>query len=175
MKIKQLFFSIKPAFLMTRFRNRFRASLIQRRWESNLLVRMSGNSSRIVIGSNDNFRRGLQLRAVNNGVIEIGSNCFINTNVTITSLQKISIGNDVKIANNVVIVDHDHNYSDDLKGYNTKEVTIGDKVWIGANCAILKGSHIGKHAVVAAGSIVTGDVPENAVVAGVPAKVVKKV
>ena len=71
-----------------------------------------------------------------------------------------------------------HNFADttkriDEQGISTKPVVIGDDVWIGANAVILPGVTIGRHCVVAAGAVVTKDVPDNTVVAGVPAKVIK--
>jgi len=73
----------------------------------------------------------------------------------------------------------DHNYEDlnlriDEQGVRTKEIKIDDDVWIGANAVITAGVHIGRHAVVAAGAVVTKDVPEYCVVAGVPAKIIKR-
>ena len=56
----------------------------------------------------------------------------------------------------------------------TKQVIIGNNVWVGANCTILKGVSIGNGAIIAAGAVVTGDVPEYTIVAGVPARVIKK-
>ena len=72
-----------------------------------------------------------------------------------------------------------HNFEDatqriDEQGVGTKPVVIGDDVWIGANAVILPGVTIGRHCVVAAGAVVTKDVPDNSVVAGVPAKILKQ-
>jgi acetyltransferase-like isoleucine patch superfamily enzyme len=71
-----------------------------------------------------------------------------------------------------------HNFKDtakriDEQGISTNPVVIGDDVWIGANAVILPGVTIGRHCVVAAGAVVTKDVPDNTVVGGVPAKVLK--
>ena len=93
------------------------------------------------------------------GICNIGNNCFFNRNVSITCLKNIQIGNNVTVANNVVMVDHDHDYRNGLGKYVTKAITIGDNVWIGANVTILKGSCIGNNAVIAAGSVVFRDVP----------------
>lgn len=121
------------------------------------------DKGRISIGNKATFRGNDYLRCLNNGVLSIGENCFFNINVSITSMNSISIGNNCKIANNVVIVDHDHDYNNDLVGYTTESISIGDNVWIGANCVILKGVTIGKNSVVAAGSIVNMDIPESTV------------
>ena len=73
-----------------------------------------------------------------------------------------------------------HNFAEkdlriDEQGVSTNPVTIGDDIWIGANAVILPGVHIGSHCVVAAGAVVTKDVPPHSLVAGVPAKVIKQI
>ncbi|NBK92834.1 acyltransferase [bacterium 1XD21-13] len=88
----------------------------------------------------------------------IGDKCFFNTHVSITCLERITIGDRCQIANNVVIVDQDHNYRAGWGSYWTAPVTIGNDVWIGANAVILKGSTIGDGAVIAAGAVVKGHV-----------------
>ena len=92
----------------------------------------------------------------NGGQIEIGKNVFINRNSTIVSHEKILLNDGVTIGPNTVIYDHDH---DGKGGYNTKSITIGKNVWIGANCTILKGVNIGDNSIIAAGSIITKDIP----------------
>lgn len=108
------------------------------------------------------------------GNLKIGDHVFLNQNVSITCLNQIDIGDRVLIANNVVIVDHDHDYLNGV-GYNTSPVRIGNDVWIGANTIILKGVHIGDGSVIAAGSVVTKDVNTDTLVAGTPAREVKKI
>ena len=125
---------------------------------------------RIKIGKSFETKRMAYLSA-QEGQLSIGDSVFLNQNVSITCLLSISIGNEVLIANNVVIVDHNHNLV--TGSYDVAPVKIGNKVWIGANSVILKGVTIGNNSIVAAGSVVRSNVPENSVVAGVPAKVVK--
>jgi len=100
------------------------------------------------------------------GTIEIGRNVYINRNCNIVSHQKISIGSQTTIGPNVAIYDHDHNYkrkdSEDSL-INSAEISIGERVWIGSNCSILKGVSIGNDSVIAAGSIVTHDIPSDSV------------
>lgn len=92
---------------------------------------------------------------------------------------KVIIGDDVMMAPDCVIYTRNHVFSDlsvpmNRQGSTEEEpVTIGDDVWIGGGCIILPGVLIGSHSVVAAGSVVTKDVPEWAVVGGNPAKVLK--
>lgn len=101
----------------------------------------------------------------------LGINCFIN--------GPLKIGNDVMMGPDVVILTQNHKFSDlhipmRLQGhYPRKQVTIGDDVWIGIRAIILPGITIGKGAIVAAGAVVTKDVPPYAIVGGNPAKVIK--
>jgi acetyltransferase-like isoleucine patch superfamily enzyme len=92
----------------------------------------------------------------------------------------VSIGNNVNLAQGITVTALNHNFGDttrkiDEQGISTKPVEIGDDVWIGANAVILPGVTIGRHAVVAAGAVVTNDVPNNCVVGGVPAKLIKQI
>ena len=89
------------------------------------------------------------------GMIRVGDKCFINRNCLIAAHEKIDIGNDVTIGPGTYIYDHDHDGKD---GYITKPVKIGNNVWIGAGCIILKGVMIGDNAVIAAGAVVTKNV-----------------
>ena len=103
----------------------------------------------------------LYLRASDNAVLSIGSNAFFNHNCSVTAKKSIQIGDNVIIANNVVIVDHDHNFDNSglQHGYKIAPVTIGDGVWIGANSVILKGVNVGNNSVIAAGSVVNKSIP----------------
>lgn len=107
--------------------------------------------------------RGMAVFRVEGGELSIGDKCFFNQNVSITCKKKIVIGDRCQIANNVVIVDHDHAGSQNWGSYVEDPVIIGKDVWIGAGAVILRGSVIGDRAVIGAGSIVKGEVPEGAV------------
>ncbi len=99
---------------------------------------------------------------VQNGDLEIGDKCFFNANVSITCLDKIEIGSGCQFGNNVVIIDHDHDYKKEGGApLVSAPVIIGRNVWVGANVVILRGSVIGDGAVIAAGSVVKGEVPED--------------
>ena len=101
---------------------------------------------------------------VDGGVLSIGHGCFFNTGVSITCLEKVEIGENCAIANNVVIVDHDHDFRKG-SGYKSSPVIIGNNVWIGANCVILRGSIIEDNCVVAAGTVVrSGHYKEKSVI-----------
>lgn len=117
----------------------------------------------IQLGSRIQNRGELHLICEGEGRLEIGSHVFFNTGVCITSLGHVKIGDYCKLGNNLVIVDHDHNFKKQEGEYIIGEVYIGNRVWIGANCTILKGAHIGDDCVIAAGSVVKGEVPSGVI------------
>ncbi len=99
---------------------------------------------------------------------------FINCGAKINCYNSITIGNDVKVSEDVIIRDSD-NHEIIREGYEkTKPITIGNHVWIGQRVIILKGVNIGDGAIIAAGAVVTKDVPPNTCVGGVPAKIIKE-
>ena len=113
---------------------------------------------------------------INNAVgdVIIGDQTRIGLHNTI--IGPVTIGSHVNLAQGITVTALNHNFEDatrciDELGVSTKPVVINDDVWIGANAVILPGVTIGRHSVVAAGAVVTKDVPENTVVGGVPAKV----
>lgn len=113
------------------------------------------------------------------GRLSIGDNFFVNSYSRIVCHSQIDIGNNVTIAANVTIIDHDHDFTLNnnqlaLDGFNCEQISIGSHVWIGEKAIILKGVTIGNNVVIAAGAVVTKDVPDNAVAAGNPAKQIRK-
>ena len=110
--------------------------------------------------------------------VEIGNRVYIGRRAYIYGRGGVKIGNDVLIANDCTILSRTHNYSDRKpilqQGYSYSAVDIGDDVWLGAKVVILAGVNVGEGAVVAAGAVVTKDVPPYTVVGGVPAKVISK-
>ena len=107
--------------------------------------------------------------------IRIGDDSIIGEGVVLDGRDKLIIGNHVDIASNVMIYNAEHNvHSASFAKAEIAKVEIADYVFIGPRAIILPGVKIGKGAVVGAGAVVTKDVPENCVVAGVPAKVIKK-
>ncbi len=122
---------------------------------------LSKNSSTL-IGKCFYTRHGVSIRN-DCGTLEIGNNVFVNENASINCRKFISIGNNVLIAQNVLIFDHDHDYKNNIKNFIEKEIIIEDNVWIGAGCIILKGVHIGKNSVIAAGCLITKNIPENSI------------
>jgi acetyltransferase-like isoleucine patch superfamily enzyme len=145
-----------------------------------------------------------EILATGNGHVRIGNGCIIGSDFRLYCKDNIVLGNQVLISWNVFISDYDghpidpeerlqqmlymnHSFfpsvrrqkaSEEIANYkplyHTSPVVIGDNVWIGANVIILKGVQIGSGSVLAAGAVVTKDVPARCVVAGNPAKVVKE-
>ena len=116
---------------------------------------------------------------INNAVgdVIIGDDTRIGIHNTI--IGPVTIGNHVNLAQGITVTALNHNFKDtsrriDEQGFSTKPIVIGDDVWIGANAVILPGVTIGKHVVVAAGAVVTKDVPDNCIVGGIPAKMMKR-
>lgn len=117
---------------------------------------------------------------INNAVgdVIIGDHTRIGLHNTI--IGPVIIGSHVNLAQGITITALNHNFDDsekriDQQGISTKEVVLEDDIWVGANAVILPGVTIGTHAVVAAGAIVTKDVPPHSLVAGVPAKVIRQI
>ncbi|NJL19681.1 MAG: acyltransferase [Leptolyngbyaceae cyanobacterium SM1_3_5] len=109
--------------------------------------------------------------------IHIGANTYINRNTLIDASLSIATGKECAIGPGCYITDHDHSIEAGLpplaQPLISKPTRIGDRVWIGASVTILKGVSIGNDAVIGAGSVVTKDVPAEAIVVGVPAKVIR--
>jgi maltose O-acetyltransferase len=105
--------------------------------------------------------------------IAIGDNCVINRGVLLDGRGGLlSLGDNVDIAQEAVIWTLGHDPHDDNRCDKGGPVTIGDYAWIGHRSIIMPGVTIGRGAVIAAGAVVTRDVPTMAIVAGVPAKVI---
>lgn len=128
------------------------------------LIRIGKNSfftaqgGTIIVKNNTSFNINVHINASIGGVIRIGEECLIGPNVVMRTAS--------------------HEYNDPKQfireqGHKIGDIDIEDDVWIGANVIILGGVHIGRGAVIGAGSVVTKDVPSYAVVTGVPAKIIK--
>jgi len=110
--------------------------------------------------------------------IEVGNNTWINQNCYLVGEGGIKLGSDVMVARNVSLITSGHGIEDKNIPMIKQKITaasieVGDDVWIGVNAVVLKGVKIGKGAVVGAGAVVTKDVPDFAIVGGVPAKVLR--
>lgn len=117
---------------------------------------------------------------INNAVgdVIIGDHTRIGLHCTI--IGPVNIGNHVNLAQGITVTALNHNFADgelriDQQGVSTQPVSIGDDVWIGTNAVILPGVTIGNHVVIAAGAVVTKDIPDNSLAMGVPATVRKSI
>ena len=160
----EVFWSLlKIAFLKIENGKKLRISLVQLLNRS--LHVKTGSMASITIHKGMKCRRNCTIRC-ESGKIEIGEGVFLNENVSITALESIEIGKNVTIANNVVIVDHDHDYmKHGDSGFVTGSVVIGADCWIGANSTILKGVTLGERCVIAAGTVVrAGNYPDDSLI-----------
>lgn len=139
-----------------------------------ILGRPKVDATDLWIGDHFKIWSGHRLTLVTGwGRITIGDRVFINSGVVVMSVLEVTIGNDVAIANEAYIMDTD---SHGVEGRPVKNapVRIGDGSWIGARAIILPGVTIGKRCLVAAGAVVSRDVPDDTLVAGNPAQVVRE-
>ncbi len=150
----------------------------------------SKNKSQIKIGKNVTVVSP-KLFAFNLGKIKIGKYCYIGKNSQIDACVEVKIGNYCMISNNVLIQDHNSHPVKKIQRRrqlinlqkkptnvyesDTKKVVIGEDVWICTDSTILKGVTIGSGSIIAASAVVTKNVPSNCIVAGNPAKIVKKI
>ena len=118
----------------------------------------------------------LPIRSDYGANLKIGKQVFINSGAMFTDLGGIELEDKVLVGPNVIIISVNHPLDPEKRrGVELKSVLIKENAWLGANATILPGVTVGENAVVAAGAVVSKDVPANTVVAGVPAKVIKKI
>ena len=108
--------------------------------------------------------------------ISVGDNVFINSGCKFQDQGGISIGDMSLIGHNVVLATLDHGLDSERRSYlSPAPIRIGKNVWIGSNVTVTRGVTIGDNSVIAAGAVVTGDIPANVVAGGVPARVIKTI
>jgi acetyltransferase-like isoleucine patch superfamily enzyme len=132
-----------------------------------------GYNSKLVIDGKVLVGPGVRLHLDEQAVLEL-DDVYINSNSLIRCCKHIKIGKGTIIGCDVAIFDSDRHCMVRENFEISKPILIGSHVWISSRATILKGVTIGSGSIVACGAIVTRDVPENSLVAGVPAKVIKK-
>ena len=130
-----------------------------------------GKNSEIFFGNSVCLGPGTSLVVKKNAKLSIDDNTYITSNTHIESVNEISIGKNCAISWGITIIDDDHHEIVNV-GSLDRSVFIGNHVWIGCNCTILKGTKIGNNCVVSAGSVVWGNFPDNSMIAGNPAKII---
>ena len=120
---------------------------------------------------------GCKVRA-HEGEVSIGAKSVLGQECTISAYQHVMIGRECIIADRVMMIDFDHGMVEverpiRLQGIYKRDVNIGHNVWVGYGACLLRGVSVGSNAVIGTSSVVTADVPENAVVGGIPARVIR--
>ncbi|HVR06378.1 MAG TPA: acyltransferase, partial [Solirubrobacteraceae bacterium] len=115
---------------------------------------------------------------VHEGEVAIGAKTVMGQECTISAYQHVSIGRECIVADRVMLIDFDHGVVEverpiRLQGIYKRDVHVGHNVWMGYGACVLRGVSIGENSIVGTSAVVTRDVPANAVVAGVPARVVR--
>jgi len=136
-----------------------------------------GDEGKIELGRWSWLGHGTKIRC-HEGVVSVGAKTVLGQECTISAYQLVSIGRECVIADRVMLIDFDHGAEEverpvRLQGIYKRDVRVGNNVWIGYGACILRGVTVGDNAIVGTGAVVTRDVPANAVVAGVPARVLR--
>jgi acetyltransferase-like isoleucine patch superfamily enzyme len=136
-----------------------------------------GKTARIELGRWSWLGHGTKIRC-HEGVVSIGAKTVLGQECTISAFQHVSIGRECVIADRVMLIDFDHGMVEverpiRLQGIYKRDTRIGNNVWIGYGACILRGVTVGDNAVIGTCAVVTKDVPANAVVGGVPARIIR--
>ncbi|HYV15647.1 MAG TPA: acyltransferase [Conexibacter sp.] len=136
-----------------------------------------GRDARVRLGRWSWLGHGTKVRA-HEGEIEVGAKTVLGQECTISAYQHVSIGRECIVADRVMLIDFDHGVVEverpiRLQGIYKRDVRVGHNVWIGYGACILRGATVGDNAVIGTNSVVPKDVPANAVVGGVPAKLIR--
>jgi len=115
---------------------------------------------------------------VHEGEVSIGAKTVMGQECTISAYQHVEIGRECIVADRVMLIDFDHGAVEverpiRLQGIYKRDVRVGHNVWMGYGACILRGVSVGNNSIVGTSAVVTQDVPENAVVAGIPARVIR--
>ena len=141
------------------------------------VVLQVGKGARLELGRWSWIGHGTKIRA-HEGSVSIGAKTVMGQECTISAFQRVDIGRECVIADRVMFIDFDHGVVEverpiRMQGIYKRDVKIGNNVWIGYGACILRGVTVGDNAVIGTNSVVTKDVPANAVVAGLPARLIR--
>ncbi len=137
----------------------------------------SAATRRVVLGRWSWIGHGTKIRA-HEGEVVIGAKSVLGQECTISCYQHVSIGRECIVADRAMLIDFDHGVVETdrpirAQGIYKRDVRIGHNVWVGYGASFLRGVTVGDNCVVGTYAVVTKDVPANAVVAGVPARVLR--
>jgi acetyltransferase-like isoleucine patch superfamily enzyme len=141
------------------------------------VVLQIGKDASIELGRWSWLGHGTKVRC-HEGEVSIGAKTVMGQECTISAFQHVSIGRECVIADRVMLIDFDHGVVEvdrpvRQQGIYKRDVRVGNNVWIGYGACILRGVTVGDNAIIGTSAVVTRDVPANAVVAGVPARVIR--
>jgi acetyltransferase-like isoleucine patch superfamily enzyme len=136
-----------------------------------------GRRGRVELGRWSWIGHGTKIRC-HEGLVSIGAKTVLGQECTISAYQHVSIGRECVVADRAMLIDFDHGVVEvdrpiRLQGIYKRDVRVGNNVWIGYGACILRGVTIGDNAIIGTSAVVTRDVPPNAVVAGVPARIIR--
>ena len=134
-------------------------------------------NARLVLGRWSWVGHGCKIR-IHDGEVRIGAKTVLGQECTISAYQRVAIGHECVIADRVMLIDFDHGVVEvdrpiRLQGIYKRDVQVGNNCWIGYGACILRGVTIGDNAIVGTSAVVTKSLPDNAVAAGVPARVIR--
>ncbi|MFT5705895.1 MAG: acetyltransferase-like isoleucine patch superfamily enzyme [Oceanospirillaceae bacterium] len=171
-RIQQFFWSLFYLLFGGVFFNKVEKNVNFEGW-----VHIPQKNGTIVIKGKSRICRNVELSVPEGGELSL-DNVYVGPGVSMSCHERISIGDNTLIAGGVSIFDNNHKFIDTEtfisdQGFESKPIEIGSDVWIGENSIITAGISIGNHSIIGAGSIVTKDVPEWAIVAGNPARIIR--
>lgn len=136
-----------------------------------------GREATVLLGRWSWIGQGTKIRA-HEGIVSIGAKSVLGQDCTISCYQHVSIGRECIIADRSMMIDFDHHFADTERpireqGIDKHDVRIGHNVWFGYGACVLRGVTVGDNVVIGTNAVVTKDVPDNAIVGGIPAKVIR--
>jgi acetyltransferase-like isoleucine patch superfamily enzyme len=151
------------------------------RWPVHGNVLEALRDGRLEVGANALLEPNVWITAPGDARVRIGTGTFLNMGVMIAAQELVEIGDHCMLANGCFVSDSSHRYEDPdtpitWQGFESKGPTrVGDNCWLGAHAVVTSGVTIGERCVVGAGSVVTKDVEPYSIVAGAPAKLIRRV